>query len=143
MVDKKGNKYKIKTFVNYGAIVTTCILPELRPIDIECIAGDGYAFSRLRDADYRGNGVIDEQRILAVANEIDRGGILYPNINNLYCLLHPSNIASLKMNTLFESDDTITHSEVVVDGTAYIKVVMPVSTHQKVANRIKEKCLEI
>jgi len=141
VVDKKGNKYKIKTSIDFGAIVTTSILPELRPIDIQCIDRNGYAFSRLREQGYSNMEIVDEQRILAVVEGIDKG-MLLPGVDSIYSFIHPSNKSAMSRNKLFLDSDVIDESDVVMDGIMYKKASVSVQTLYQIAHRIKEKCSE-
>jgi hypothetical protein len=137
VVDKKGNKYKIKTSVDGGLVVTTSILPELRPIDSMCIAKDGLIFSKWRDPEYRNSEVIDGNRVVAFV-EMLKHGIL--SVDRIYGYVHPSNHASIKWVL---SRGGYMDGKVGIDGVVYDKYVVPLESLVKMAGEIKEKCLEM
>ena len=136
VVDKKGNKYKIKTSIDFGAIVTTSILPELRPIDSMCIAKDGLIFSKWRDPEYRNSEVVDANRVVAFA-EMLKYNIL--SVDRIYGYVHPSNQSSIKWVL---SRGGYMDGKVGIDGEVYDKYVVPLETLVKIAGEIKEKCSE-
>ena len=136
VVDKKGNKYKIKTSIDFGAIITTSILPELRPIDSMCIAKDGLIFSKWRDPEYRNSEVVDANRVVAFA-EMLKYNIL--SVDRIYGYVHPSNQSSIKWVL---SRGGYMDGKVGIDGEVYDKYVVPLETLVKIAGEIKEKCSE-
>ena len=136
VVDKKGNKYKIKTSIDFGAIITTSILPELRPIDSMCIAKDGLIFSKWRDTEYRNSEVVDANRVVAFV-EMLKYNIL--SVDRIYGYVHPSNQSSIKWVL---SRGGYMDGKVGIDGEVYDKYVVPLETLVKIAGEIKEKCSE-
>ena len=133
VTDCNGNKYETITNCNYGAILTTSVLPELRTIDCMCIAPDGYVFGKLRDNDFRGQKSVDDNNIL-VTDELLKSGLLLPGITGFYGFIHPDNHRSLKM---FQSRGTIVSGEQIIEGVNYIKVVTPIDVMFDMAARIK------
>lgn len=134
VTDSQGNKIETITTSNYGAILTTSIMPELRTIDCMCIAPDGYVFGKLRDNDFRGQASVDNCNILETA-ELLKSGLLLPSITGFYGFIHPDNQRSLKM---FQSRGTVISGETEINGVKYIKVITPVETMYRMAEGIKE-----
>ena len=137
VVDKKGNKYQIKTDCVYGAILTTYTVPELKPIDSMGIAPDGYIFSKWRDPEYRGSDAIDAQRMVKFV-EAYKEGLFLPDIDRIFGYIHPSNLASSKWVL---SRGGYMDGKQKIDGVEYEKFVVPIESMVKVAEGIKEKCL--
>jgi hypothetical protein len=131
--DCNGNKYETITECNFGAILTTATLPELRTIDCMCIAPDGYVSGKLRDNDFRGQKEIDNNNIL-VTDELLKRGLFLPAVKSFYGFIHPDNIRSLKM---FQSRGTVIEGEVMISGIKYFKVVTPFEVMNKMAERIR------
>lgn len=133
VVDKQGNKFKIKTSVDYGAVLTTSIIPELKPIDSMCIAPDGFIFSKWRDPEYRNSTIIDNNRVLGFAEAV-KNDLLLPRVDKIYGFIHPDNIASSKWVL---SRGGYMEGNQVIDGVAYGKYFVPVDILLSAAERIK------
>ena len=133
IIDSKGNKFKIKTSVGYGAMVTSVVLPELKAVDNMCIAPDGYIFAKWRDPEYRRSEVLMKHRLLAIA-DILREGILLPNVDKLYGFIHYSNKHSSDWAL---RNGSYIDGEVDIDGTKYDKYICPVENLLKIADSVK------
>jgi hypothetical protein len=136
VVDKKGNKYKVKTFVNYGAIVTTCILPELKPIDNICYAQNGYSFNRWRDPEYRGDNLLNNNMLMATVDVVKKYWFL-PTVDSIIAFVHPTNAIAAKW-TIGMGGHMGGNAE--IDGDVFEKYVVPIDGLVKMADKVK--CLE-
>jgi hypothetical protein len=134
---KDGKRYQLKTSVDFGAVLTTSILPELRPIDSMCIAPDGLIFSKWRDPEYRGSDVVDDNRMVAFV-EAYNNHLLLPNIDKIYGYIHPNNIASAKWVL---SRGGYVDGKYEDGGVIYDRFIVPIDVMVKRAEAIKEKCL--
>jgi hypothetical protein len=133
VVDKQGNKFKIKTSVDYGAVLTTSIMPEFRPVDCVCIAPNGLIFTKWRDPEYRGNSVLDDNRTLALAGAI-KNDLFLPDVDKLFGYIHPDNLAAAKW---VSSRSAYMDGQETVDGVTYHKYVAPLDVILSAAERIK------
>jgi hypothetical protein len=127
VVDKKGNKYKLKTSCDYGAVLSTVILPELRPISSMCIAPDGFIFNKWRDPEYRGSDIVDNFAAAGFIKAV-QDDLFLPNIDKIYGYIHPSNVASSKwvisMGGYMDGVQDL-------DGIMYDKFVVPLDVLTK------------
>jgi len=133
VTDKKGNRYEIKSHIDYGAIIMTSVLPELKPIDSLCIARDGLIFGKWRDPDYRNSAAIDDCRMLKW-EEFLRQGWLLPEVDKIYGFVHPNNVASIKWVL---SRGGYLDGKHEIDGVIYDKYVVPIDAMVKMAEKIK------
>lgn len=138
ILDSKGTRHEIRSYLDSGTVLSTCILPGLQTIDSMCIAPDGYIFGKWRDVEYRSSDIVDDNRVVAFSKALEAGQFL-KGIDSIYGYVHPSNIASAKW---IESRGGYLNGKVEKFGILYDKFIVPIEVLLNEAKKVEAKWKE-
>lgn len=133
VANKTGGFQRVKLALDYGAVISVSVMPEMRPIGSFCVAPDGYIFSKWRDLEYRGNSAIDEAEAVMLM-EMFEGQMLLPGTNKIYALIHPSG----KTITDWAVQNRLFDGQQALEGVNFNRLVISLDLIKERAERAKK-----